>query len=88
MPIFSFASAIASDGALLFQCDGYSPLPPPVGGTVVVAIQRVYLVINHCTLKRVSDNVSVPTVSMPIWPDGIAMRPSSISGCRTDIAPS
>ena len=61
-----FASAIASDGALLFQCDGYSPLPPPVGGTVIVAIQRVYLVINECTLKRVTDNAVIPTLSMSL----------------------
>lgn len=65
-PHLVFASPVASDGLLFFQCDGYSPLPPPVGGTVVVAIQRVYLVINHCTLKRVADNVSVPTVSMSL----------------------
>lgn len=65
-PHLVFASPLASDGLLFFQCDAYSPLPPPVGGTVVVAIQKVYLVINHCTLKRVSDNVSVPTVSMSL----------------------
>ena len=31
---------------------------------------------------------SVPTLSMPIWPDLILIEPSSISGCRTDMAPS
>lgn len=33
---------------------------------MVVAIKRVYLVINHCTLADCSDNVSVPTVSMSL----------------------
>ena len=31
---------------------------------------------------------SVPTVSMPVWPEPMTMEPSSISGWRTDMAPS
>lgn len=65
-PQLVFGSPAASDGLLLFQCDGSVPLPPPAGGTVVIAIQRIYLVINHCTLKRVTDNATVPTVSMSL----------------------
>ena len=65
-PNLVFAASLASDGLLLFQCDANTPLPPPPGGTVIVAIQRVYLVINDCTLKRVSDQSVVPTLSMSL----------------------
>jgi hypothetical protein len=61
-----FADPYASDGFLLFQCDGFTPLPPPAGGTVVIAIQKVYIVINNCSLRRVSDNAVVPTLSMAL----------------------
>ena len=61
-----FADPIATDGFLLFKCDGFTPLPPPAGGTVVIAIQRVYIVINNCSLRRVSDNAVVPTLSMSL----------------------
>ena len=61
-----FASPFAADAFLLFQCDGSTPLPPPIGGTVIVAIQRIYIVINNCSLRRVSDNALVPTLSMSL----------------------
>jgi hypothetical protein len=31
---------------------------------------------------------SVPTTSMPVWPEGITMSPASMSGWSTDMAPS
>lgn len=59
--------------ALVFQCPpgsaalvfGVLPCyaPPPVG-SVVVPIQRVYIVINDASLRRVDGNISIPTLSM------------------------
>lgn len=46
---------------LLFTC-GRAPGPP--GGTVVVPIKEVYLVINSAVLIRVDGGVAIPTLSM------------------------
>lgn len=46
---------------LVFVCERHAPEP---GETVVVPIKRVYMVINNATLRRVSDNALIPTISM------------------------
>lgn len=56
--------------ALLFKCPpatvnlvfGYSCDPPTA--VVVVPVQRVYIVINDVSLRRISGNISIPTLSM------------------------
>lgn len=45
----------------LFVGDGYVP-PTPPAEPVVVPVQRVYIVLNHITLRRTSDNAVVPTL--------------------------
>lgn len=48
---------------LVFVCERHGPGPEP-GETVVVPIKRVYMVLNEATLRRVSDNALIPTLSM------------------------
>lgn len=48
---------------LVFVCERHGPGPEP-GETVVVPIKRVYMVLNDATLRRVSDNALIPTLSM------------------------
>ena len=47
---------------LLFACDSKS-LPPPSGGSILIPIQRVYVVLNNVNLLRVSDQQTIPTLS-------------------------
>lgn len=47
---------------LVFVCERTSP--PPPGGTIVVPIKEVYLVINSAILIRVDGGVAIPTLSM------------------------
>lgn len=52
---------------LVFVCDGAAPQqPPPPGETIVVPVQRVYIVLNTASLRRVSDNALIPTYSMSL----------------------
>lgn len=48
---------------LVFVCERHGPGPQP-GETVVIPVQRVYMVLNNATLRRVSDNAIIPTLSM------------------------
>ncbi|MBV5297856.1 MAG: hypothetical protein JZU64_06855 [Rhodoferax sp.] len=61
---------------LLFQCP---PLPGPnllfgthpchgntAGDTITVPVQRVYIVLNSATLRRVAGNISLPALSMSL----------------------
>lgn len=48
---------------LVFVCERHGPGPEP-GETVVVPIKRVYMVLNDATLRRVSDNALIHTLSM------------------------
>jgi len=64
-----FELPLSADGHLLFFCgDGsYPPAPPPPPGeTIVVPVQRAYIVINNVNLRRVSDNAVVPTLLMSL----------------------
>lgn len=56
-----FKEAWSGSTHLLFTC-GRAPGPP--GGTVVVPIKEVYLVINSAVLIRVDGGVAIPTLSM------------------------
>lgn len=49
---------------LIFKCDHGGPGPQPEPGVVVVPVQRVYIVINDATLRRVDGNIHLPTFSM------------------------
>ena len=53
---------------LIFICDGFTPPPPPPppGETIVVPVQRVYIVLNTASLRRVSDNALIPTYSLSL----------------------
>lgn len=60
-PHLVFERPWLADTNLVFICDGYTPPPPPEPGqTVIVPVQRVYIVINNLALRRVSDNAVVP----------------------------
>lgn len=60
--LFSFPTVIG--GNLVFQCGDYSPEQPDA--TVVVPIQRVYIVLNSVTLVRVSDGAPITTKSLSL----------------------
>jgi hypothetical protein len=51
---------------LVFICDNYVEPPEPPPGQVIVPVQRVYIVINSASLRRVSDNALVPTLGMSL----------------------
>lgn len=63
-----FAFQPQSNLHFVFICDGDTPPPPPPppGETIVVPVQRVYIVLNSASLRRVSDNALVPTLSMSL----------------------
>jgi hypothetical protein len=63
-PHLVFSNAFGGVGDLLFICDNYTPVPP--GGTVVVPVRRVYIVLNVVNLRRVSDDQPVPTFGMSL----------------------
>lgn len=48
--------------ALLFECGDYTA--PPTA--IIVPVQRVYIVFNSASLRRVSDNAVVPTLTMSL----------------------
>lgn len=50
---------------LVFFCEGRAPQPDPQQ-TIVVPIQRVYIVINNLALRRTSDNAIVPAFGMSL----------------------
>lgn len=64
-----FETPWSGDTHLVFLCaDGTLPPPPPPGPgeTIIVPVKRVYIVLNTTTLRRVSDNAMVPTISMSL----------------------
>jgi len=63
-PHLVFSDLFGGVGDLLFICDNYTPGPP--GGTVVVPVKRVYIVLNVVNLRRVSDDQPVPTMGMSL----------------------
>lgn len=63
-PHLVFSNAFSGVGDLLFICDNYTPVPP--GGTVVVPVRRVYIVLNNVSLFRVSDDQPVPAFGMSL----------------------
>ena len=63
--LFSFPWA-AGSAALVFQCGDYVPPGPTPGETIVVPVQKVYIVINSASLYRVSDNALIPTFSLSL----------------------
>ncbi len=58
-----FVDLFAIDANLVF---GKTGATQPDGQTVVVPIRRVYFVINHVSLRRISDGAVVPTLSMSL----------------------
>lgn len=48
---------------LVFVCERHGPGPQPVE-TIVVPIQRVYVVINEARLRRVDGDIQIPTFTM------------------------
>lgn len=67
-PHLLFSVPWTADSNLVFICDAGAapPPPPPPGDTIVVPVQRVYIVINSASLRRVSDNALIPTYSLSL----------------------
>lgn len=63
-PNLLFALRAATDAHLLFFCENHPA--PGQGGTVVVPIRRVYVVLNHVTLHRWPDGVAVPVFTLSL----------------------
>lgn len=60
-----FAMTPAADAHLLFLCDNRPDVPP--GKTpVVVAVRKVYVVINNVSLHRLPDGAEIPTLSLSL----------------------
>lgn len=70
-PHLLFSALWDGSAHLVFICDNYvpPPPPPPPGDTIVVPVQRVYIVLNTASLRRVSDNALIPTYSMSLTLD-------------------
>lgn len=58
-----FFRAPALNADLLFECD-YSPVGPPA--SVIVPIRSVYVLTNTIELRRVSDNLLIPTLGLSL----------------------
>jgi hypothetical protein len=63
-PNLRFAALAATHDHLLFVCENHPG--PGQDGPVVVPIRRVYVVLNHVTLHRWLDGVSVPVISLSL----------------------
>lgn len=67
-PDVVFSTPWTLGGGLLFVCENHddpdNPDPPPA--TVVVPIKSVYIVVNDILLKRVSNNLTLPTLSLAL----------------------
>ncbi|QTD44964.1 hypothetical protein [Ottowia testudinis] len=61
-----FGALTPGNEHLLFVCERKSPVPPPVSETVLVPIQKVYVVINEVRLYRWPDGLEVPVFSMSL----------------------
>lgn len=57
-----------SDLGLIFICERHTTPVPPTQ-TVVVSIQRIYMVVNNASLRRVDGNILLPTLSMTLGLD-------------------
>jgi hypothetical protein len=60
-----FATLPTTHGHLLFQCDT-TEVKPPTGSTLIIPIQKVYIVLNNVNLMRASDQTLVPTYTMSL----------------------
>lgn len=60
-----FSQGPASPSLLLFTCETHGPGPNP-GDTIVVPIQKVYIVINSASLKRVDDNTPIHSLDLSV----------------------
>lgn len=60
-----FGSVPAADGLLLFICET-RPDVPPDKTPVVVAVRRIYVVINNVNLHRLPDGLEIPTISISL----------------------
>jgi hypothetical protein len=67
-PHLVFAAPWSSNTSLLFFCEnhGGTPNPEPPPATVVVPIKSVYIVINDIILRRVSNGLALPTLSLSL----------------------
>lgn len=63
-PNLLFSLRAATDAHLLFLCENHPA--PGQGGTVVVPIRRVYVVLNHVTLHRWPDGTAVPVFTLSL----------------------
>ena len=59
-----FSEVPAGAAHLVFVCERHTDPGPDPGGTVVVPVKEVYLVINSAVLIRVEGAVPIPTLSM------------------------
>lgn len=73
--LFSFPPV--TGGNLVFQCGDYNPSPEP-GGTIVVPVRKVYIVINDVILRRVDGDINLRaeriglTLDIDTWAWGLS----------------
>ncbi|MBP9904492.1 MAG: hypothetical protein KBF66_02960 [Rhodoferax sp.] len=60
------SSKAPADSSLRFLCEYHEDWDPSVGKPVVIAIRKVYVVINDVSLRRASNGVQVPLISMSL----------------------
>ncbi|MEN9317347.1 MAG: hypothetical protein RIS35_3740 [Pseudomonadota bacterium] len=67
-PHLLFSTPWSTNTGLLFFCENHddpgNPDPPPA--TVIVPIRSVYIVVNDIILRRVSNNLALPTLSLSL----------------------
>lgn len=65
-PNLLFSELWSNNLNLLFKCDRVVITPPIPGETVVVPVQRVYVVLNNASLRRVDGNLLLATFGMSL----------------------
>lgn len=65
-PNLVFSATWGNDTGLVFICERHNTDPEIPGGTVVVPIRSVYIVLNQVTLKRVQGNVVLPALALSL----------------------
>lgn len=58
-----FYEPFAARADYLFRCGGWTPPGESTGDTIVIPVQRVYIVLNNVTLRRVDGNIPLPVFS-------------------------
>lgn len=88
-----FSGAYIPNTSLFFICERH--IEPPPGGSVVVPIRSVYVVLNTVTLRRVVGDIALPALSLSLsidvdswtWGFNASLPASSLADVMPDDGP-